>query len=85
MELDAAFRRIREPWRIFFDDMICRDCGMAGDERLLPPKCHDEEVVEERRACAGIPGTNQTYRVFESVETMLPNSSHRPNGPITQL
>ena len=67
-ELDAAFRRIREPWRIFFDDMICRDCGMAGDERLLPPKCHDEEVVEERRACAGIPGTKRTYRVFESVE-----------------
>ena len=56
-DLDTAFRKIREPWQIFFDDMICLDCGMAGDERLLPPKCHDEEVVEEQRTCVGIPGT----------------------------
>ena len=58
-ELDTAFRKIREPWRIFFDDMMCEDCGMIGDERLLPPKCHEEEVVEERRTCVGIPGTVQ--------------------------
>ena len=63
MELDQAFSKIKEPWELPFEpyDMICLDCGMVGEEKLLPPMCHQEdEEIPGCTPCGSFgPGTGQ--------------------------
>ena len=56
---------MHNPTRNYLDCM--KDCGLVGDERLLPPKCHDEEKVDSGRTCAHIPGMTGPMLHFVAV------------------
>ena len=53
--MDRAFAEICDgPVQVLFDNRICEDCGLVGDERILSPFCHDTVVELPGSSCLGI-------------------------------
>ena len=55
-ELDKAFGKMKGGVPLKFDDKICKDCGLRGDERVLSAMCHDQVNIKRQKILGCIPG-----------------------------
>ena len=78
-ELDRAFGKIKGGVPLKFDDKICKDCGLRGDERLLPGMCHDHQVVIKDQTLLGcIPSmTKMMVLLKEKVLKLVPSKNEQ--------
>jgi len=49
-QIDEAIAKIETPVKVIFEDSKCVDCGVLGDQRLLPDFCHMGELYTHPRS-----------------------------------